>query len=393
MVNKDFQEYTEKLYNIDANYEAILSRNKKGVSKMKHYKKKVLNIAAMFIVVILVGILSTQIYAKIQWDIEFKEYENRQYETGAGSVNEVIKAGYTEDIKMDYIAQDGIRVKVNSLMITDYQFEADIDFQFDEDIVLDSEQFDFGYAVYDDENNIYGVIPRLHVDSKKYDYNDYTKYLYEELGIKYDNKNLLGVQYHDSAARGNKYAKDRNIVSTITMDSSKGFPRSKKIYIRIFDLGYTMYDVQEENGEFKLNTSETFTISDAEWIFEIEVPDKFYERETTELQLKEAIPEVDIDKISLAETNLVMEFQSESMRNVIISGMDMEAGKWAEVQKEMLYITDGEGNRYDTTSMGTTQEENGLKVTFDVNKTILEKKLYLNVNINGKTYISELIEK
>ena len=154
------------------------------------------------------------------------------------------------------------------------------------------------------------------------------------------------------------------------MDSSKGFPRSKKIYIRIFDLGYTMYDVQEENGEFKLNTSETFTISDAEWIFEIEVPDKFYERENTELQLKEAIPEVDIDKISLAETNLVMEFQSESMRNVIMSGMDMEPGKWAEVQKEMLYITDGEGNRYDTTSMGTTQEENGLKVTFDVNKTI-----------------------
>ena len=101
MVNKAFQEYTEKLYNIDANYEAILSKDKKGVSKTKRYKKKVLNIAAMFIVVILVGILSTQIYAKIQWDIEIKEYENREYETGAENENEVKNAGYTKRIKMN----------------------------------------------------------------------------------------------------------------------------------------------------------------------------------------------------------------------------------------------------------------------------------------------------
>ena len=116
MINKAFKEYTEKMNNMNLNYEAILSKQKKGGMKMKFKKKKILNIAAMFIAVILVGVLSTQIYAKIQWDIEFKEYENRQYETGAGSVNEVIKAGYTEDIKMDYIAQDGIRVKVNALM-------------------------------------------------------------------------------------------------------------------------------------------------------------------------------------------------------------------------------------------------------------------------------------
>ena len=145
MVNKAFQEYTEKLYNIDANYEAILSKDKKGVSKTKRYKKKVLNIAAMFIVVILVGILSTQIYAKIQWDIEFKEYQNREYATGSGVIQQAIESGYNEVIDMEYVKQDGISVKVDSLILSDDHFEANIHFIFDEGIQLNSETFEFGF--------------------------------------------------------------------------------------------------------------------------------------------------------------------------------------------------------------------------------------------------------
>ena len=65
MINNSFKEYLENMYNKDSNYKQILSKEK-GVVNMKI---KILNIAAIFIVVILAGLISTQIYAKIKYII------------------------------------------------------------------------------------------------------------------------------------------------------------------------------------------------------------------------------------------------------------------------------------------------------------------------------------
>ena len=62
-------------------------------------------------------------------------------------------------------------------------------------------------------------------------------------------------------------AEDKTIVTNVNLRATDKFPISKKIYIRIFDLGYVMLDS-------KTRTTENFTISDAEWIFEIDVPEK-----------------------------------------------------------------------------------------------------------------------
>ena len=388
MINKAFKEYTEKMNNMNLNYEAILSKQKKGGMKMKFKKKKILNIAAMFIAVILVGVLSTQIYAKIQWDIEFKEYQNREYATGTGAIKEAIESGYNEVINMDYIKQDGISAKIDSLMLSDDHLEANVHFIFDEGIELNSETLSFGYAVYDDENNIYGISERIHYNDEEKRYGNYTKYIYEDLGVKYNKKDMHSIQYNDSSSYGNISAEGREIISKFSMNSIKGFPRSKKIYIRIFDLGYDMMNISEENSII-----EDFNINDAEWIFEIEVPDKFYERETTKLTLKEEISPIDIQKITLTETGMVIQFKSKEFRDTVMSGKDMETGEWEKVQKELIYITDGEGNSYSPTSMGTTGEENGMKVTFNISKTALEKQLFLNVKLNDKQYTSELIEE
>ena len=388
MINQAFKEYTEKIHNMDLNYEAILSKQKKGGSKMKFKKKKILNIAAIFIAVILVGALSTQIYAKIQWNIEFKEYQNREYATGTGAIKEAIESGYNEVIDMDYIKQDGISVKVDSLMLSDDHFEANIHFIFDEGIELNSETFSFGIAIYDDENNIYGISERFYHNDKEKRYGKYTRYIYEDLGINYNKKDLHSIQYSDSSGFGNISAENREIISRFSMNSTKGFPRSKKIYIRVFNLGYYMMDISQENSII-----EDFDISDAEWIFEIEVPDKFYERETTQLTVKEEIPPIEFHKITLTETGMVIQFNSKEFRDTVMAGMNMETGEWEEVQKELMYITDGEGNSYDPTSMGTTGKENGMKVTFNIHKATLEKQLFLNIKLDGKQYTSELIKK
>ena len=38
-------------------------------------RKRTFNIVTTFLIVIIIGVTSSQIYAKIQWDIQFKEYK------------------------------------------------------------------------------------------------------------------------------------------------------------------------------------------------------------------------------------------------------------------------------------------------------------------------------
>lgn len=166
MINKVMKEYVEELNNKESNYEAILSKMK-GERKMKSNMKKVLNVAMLIIVVILLGTASTGIYAKIQWDIKFKEYQNKEREYGVGTIKQAFESGYGEEVEMEYVKHDGIEAKVDSLIITDDYFEANINFNFDEDIEVNSETFGYGFAVYDENKNVYGISPRMYINKKK----------------------------------------------------------------------------------------------------------------------------------------------------------------------------------------------------------------------------------
>ena len=158
MINKVMKEYLENINNKNSNYEEILKKEK----KTKFSGKKLASIVAVFVAVVALGTASTQIYAKIQWDIKFKEYQNREYEQGSGNIKEAFESGYGEVVDMDYIEQDGIKAKVDSLIITDDYFGANINFQFDENIKLNSETFQFAFAVYDESKNVYGIFTRMH---------------------------------------------------------------------------------------------------------------------------------------------------------------------------------------------------------------------------------------
>lgn len=389
MINKVIKEYTEQLHNKDSNYDAIVGKEK-GVTKMKIRKNKILSGAAIFMVVMLIGTISTQIYAKIQWEIKFKEYQHREYEIGQGTMKEAIENGYNEEIQMEYITQEGISAKVDSLIITDDYLETKINFQFADDVKVDSEKFSFGYAIYDDQNNIYGISSRMHIGSKEKK-DTYTKYIYEELGVHYNKKDMYSIQLNDASGLGNISAVDRNIISKITMGSTKGFPRSKKLYIRVFDLGYSMVEFDKENR--KIKDAEDFSLSQAEWIFEIQVPDKFYERSTTELKLKEEIPGIEIEKITVTEVGLVVRAKIEGLSDIVLAGKDMEIEQWQKKRNETIHITDGDGKVYYENTMGTLQEKDSFRMNYEINKQMLNKRLFLNVKINGEQYSSELIEK
>lgn len=391
MINEAMKEYAEKIHDKEKNFNKILSKWK-GVSNMKITIKKIINIAAVFIIVIFIGTISTRIYAKIQWDIQFKEYQNRQVGEGKGTLELAKENGYAEILDMDYLTQDGISVKVDSLLITDDCFDANISFKFAEDIKVDSRFFSYGYAIYDENNNVYSIFSRMHMNSKdNFDYT--TAFMLKEIKGNYDKKHIYSEILSDSSNLEiiEANSEDRTITTNFTVRAKDSFPKSKKIYIRIFDLGYTMVDTSQKDGITKIESAEDFVLSDAEWRFEIDVPDKFYERDTIELKLEKDIPELEIEKITLTEVGLVVNFKSKEYYDLIMNGKDMGAEKIQELSKEMLNITNGEGKVYQELSVGTTGEKEGFKITYDAGKVDLNKKLFINFKINDIQYTSELI--
>lgn len=387
-MSKVWKEYLDEIHNRDMNYEKIRLKTK-GVS---HMRRKILNVAAVFVAIVVIGATSSQMYAKIKWNVAFEEYKSRPVGEAKGNLDEVRESDYAEVLNMDYVIQDGVSVKVNSILLTDDCFDANLSFQFAEEKQVNSQTFRYGFAVYDENKNVYEIFSALGLTMQKGDRDNTVPFVYEELGIKYDKRDLYSTQLSDGGGMGliEVNEQNRTITSNINIRARDAFPKSKKIYIRVFDLGYDMYDM-DPNEPHKINEKEHFEITNAKWIFEIDVPDKFYERNTFELKLAEEIPDFELEKATLTETSLVLRFRSKLYRDLITAGKDFE-GNFGDAMTSMLNITDGEGKVYQDVAGGTSGEE-GYKITLDAGKKDLEKGLFVNFTVDGKKYTSELVAK
>lgn len=387
MINKTLKEHLENEYSKEKNYQKILYKEKKVVSM----KRKILNIAAIFLVIIVAGVLSTNIYAEIQWNKEFDVYKNLPSVRAKGTLAEIKEDGYAEVIDTDYITQDRISIKVNEMLLTDDVLDIDLTFKFDENVNVDYDRFGFGYSIYDEDKNVYAVSSRIHLgENIKVD--NTARYLYEELGIKYNKKNITALQLVNSSSKGIESTdkENRTIDMNITLRAKDKFPQSKKLFIRIFDLGYSLMETDPDTR--KITNMKDYKLSESKWNFEITVPDKFYERNTKELKLESQIPGIEFKNITITDTSLNLTFKSEEYDELIKIGKDMEPNDFAEMRDNILYISNKTGNRYNEINIGTTGNEREYKMTLDVGMKYLDD-LYVNYLDNGIPYRVKLIEK
>lgn len=386
MKNDIFANFMEEKYNKENNYKKIILKTKE--EKVMN-RKRVLSFVAVFLVVVLVGIAMPTIYAKINWDIEFKEYQYIPREEAKGNLEEIRESDYAEVLNMDYLTQDGIGVKVDKILLTEDCLDADITFKFPENIKVNAKTFEFGHAVYDENKNIYDISNRIDLTAKKGD-KDYTiPFFYEELGVKYSKRDIFAPILNDSESISllSVNEDERTITCELTMLAKDSFPKSNKLYIRVFNLGYYMADVDVETRT--VNSEEDFNVSNAIWIFEIDVPEKFHENKGLELKTLEELPEIAIEKINLTETCLVIRFNSEKYNDLVEQGKDKE--NISDVILNTLKVVDGEGKEY--TNIRASVGGNASKITFDVGKKDFDKTLYLKYTIDGKEYTSQLVEK
>ena len=359
MINNSFKEYFENEYNKEKNYKEILSKEK-GVVNMK---RKFLNIAAIFIVIVVAGVLSTNIYAKIQWNIKFEEYQYRPSIEATGTLEETDESNYAEVINMDYITQDGVGIKIDSILLTDDCLDINLTFKFDEDIVVNSTNFQFGYAIYDENNNVYHIAPRIHIGSEE-KFDNTTLFIYKELGVKYNKKDIYAIQLAGSAGEGPTEAdkENRTIKANINIRAKDKFPQSKKLYIKVFDPGFSMVELENKNDKLSIENAEDFKLSEAKWNFEIDVPDKFYERNTIELKPANDIPGVEFESITISETGMILKFKSDEYNRILEEGKNITPGELIEKINNLVSITDGDGNEFAEIAYETGSENDMYKL-------------------------------
>ena len=353
-------------------------------TKKKKLGKRILLVILVIIAILLIVFISYKASIYIDINRRFKEFEKRQAVETKGTLSYIDDENYAKVENMDYITQDGIGVKIDSISVNDDLFTANVSFKLNKD--FDYRNLGFSFAIYDEDKNIYEIYSRMHMGEKTmYDYNSI--FMQKELGI-YNKKDVYSI-YLASSAAIEQVSIDNNekvVVSKIKLMSKDKFPESKKLYIKIFDLGYfNIYD-----NETPKVTAENVNLTDAKWQFEFDVPEEMNNREILNLKLAEDIPGLEITKMTLSETRLAINFNSKDYMDLIAKGKDMPGEEFRNKVEEMLNITDGEGNKYQETSEGTTGEE-GYRISFDVTKEDLSKKLYINFKVGDTQYKSELL--
>ena len=354
--------------------------------KMK-LRKKILIILAVIVAILIMAYISYKMYLQMDMDRRYNEFEKVQAMETKGTLTYVEDENYAKAENMDYVTQDGIGVKINSISIDDSTFSAKIQFKFDKQ--FDYKTFGYSYVLYDENKNIYEISSRQHIgELEKYDYA--SLFMQRELGID-KRKDIYSPYLAESGSMGNEVVDENTAINEITINAKDNFPLSQKIYIKIFDLGYYTID-KDENGEYNSRNAKNTNLSNAKWLFEFDIPEAMNKRETINLKLASEIPGLTMSRITLTDTKLVMNFESEEYMNLISEGKDMLSGEFMNKCKEMLNVTDAEGNMYKETGGGTTGEKNSYKVSIDATKKDLVKKLFVNFKVGDKQKLFKIID-
>lgn len=402
-MKREFDEFDKKLENVFnteievPNNVQCTSKNALNNVKKKSNMRKILHVAAVILVVCLGVMYGPQTYAKIKWEIEYKEFENRDISYGSSSVREAIENGYEENIEMDYIYKDGVGLKITNLMISDNDCSVKFKLKIDENIPATTNQpLSYGYAIYDENNNIYHVFEPIEIGNPKN--LTYFKKLYRELGINYNEYNVASIQCADSSSCGGLLSvKDREFETEINLTSAKGFPKSKKLYIRVFDIFNMLIETEkDELGRNKVVDTEKLQIADNEWIIEIDVPEKFYERETIEFKLAEEIEGINLVKAVVTDTKMSVQIgDNDKLLDIIEKGMHQEFNEFMQNINDNFHIEDEIGTVYTCTETDTfaTNSYGGVNGIFKINKGNMPEKLYLVITNGEKVHKIELVQK
>ena len=370
-MNNKFMDYlitTE--YDKEKNYTIIMNRINE---KRKPYYIK--TIAASVLFFIIAGLLGNGIYAKIQWNIQYKEYLNVDRGVTSLSVKESESSGNLVKIDDQHNYKNNIGLKIDNLFISDDELELDVFIDLSKIDNFRSDTLGFGYIIYDENNSIIGAYTRkgweyskFHSLKKCFSTNYFKKFM-KEKNISYKEHDLAKLMNYNSCSEKLIESTNKIVTQRILISSeNRKIPKSQKIYIRIFDLGYAVSDSKTLDYEdFELCKNE-------EWNYDIIIPDKIYSRDNLFLMVENTTSKAKITTASVSESRLIIEFngfESTEEYNKFVESNDNDNFR--------LYLEDQNGNviNYSQNIGGyAPNEELTYKCYFDLNKNNFIENYY-----------------
>lgn len=234
----------------------ILDEEKKAMNKRKFVMSKGLGITACLIVV------TTGVALANSKNIE--GFVKQHFKGSSDGVQIAAKNDYIETVEPVYIESDGITISVDSFLIDDDNF--DMDFRIKLSDKYNIKNMMMGMEIYDleiiDENGKV-VFATDNAQAEKV-------------------RNLYGSEFEEKAKNSEIYTGGFGAHSEIIGDNelmyylsasenNVPFPKSKKLYV-----SFSKIHVRKDYNEQPLN--EWYT---GDWKFELDVPEKMYNREIT----------------------------------------------------------------------------------------------------------------
>lgn len=253
-LDNKISEIFKKDIELPNSYQYTIRNTIKKQPKHHFFKNKFNIIPAIGGIAILV---STVTFATTNLVQEFLEYYN-----SSKGMNKAISEGYIETPNMNYIESNGTEVKVKDFLMDDFNLALtfDIAVQDDIDISKIAETRIANFIITDDNKNI------LYCDSETL-FNDF---------VEKNNLNYKFRKYDDgyiNCGFGSFIRKknaDTNSMEYVFKIYGEDFPKSKKLYITFLNLYLSERETNENDEEIALSGN---------WNIELDVPEKFYNRE------------------------------------------------------------------------------------------------------------------
>lgn len=268
--------------------------------KNKNYKIIVLIKRIILTIIGLSTITSGFVFAKDLKHLAEKLIENifGNYNNGISSA---VENGYIENIDMQYIDSNDLKIKIDQIILDDYNLGIIFNIESKEKMNTD-DLFDINLKnllITDENNNV------LFAEYENQD--DFIKYC-EENNL---DKGTYNIGYANSPANGKILNKDENNIIYSLYTTSEKFPKSQKLNIKfdkIYLLNNKVFD--EENNIPIDNHYATIT---GNWDINIDLEEIKNNRKTIEYTVSKINDKhTDVLKASLSMTNMRLELITDS---------------------------------------------------------------------------------
>lgn len=311
-------------------------------------------------------------------------------------MDNAIENGYIDNPNMEYINSNGTEIKINSVLMDDYNLSLEIGIKGDF-IKENISELSFPDMIITDESkNI------LYCEDK----DTFEKYVKDNnLDYKWkDNNN------HYINSGSNWYIKSINgdtIDLIYNLFTDNQYPKSKKLFINL--------------NKILCSENEKNIMIEGNWNLEYDVPEKFYNREEIIYNVKNCSSDkIKSLQVVVSETTTKMQLTTDEKPNLLYDINDDEETKERKIQEELekeqnMTIQDFENSRkfkdeYIENDKGekfypsnSTSEDTGYSYidmsyllhwqTFNLNKYNTTNRLKLHMNYNGEDISVELERK